>query len=103
MHKDPFWIRFAQLALLIGVSVAAVSAYVYADTVIHQIHLAFAKYGHAEAQHKIAQRYLQGIGVEQSHKKANAWFAKAAAQGHSAAQYNLAVAHMKKHHKLKRG
>jgi hypothetical protein len=46
---------------------------------------------------------VAGVGVEQDHKQAVAWFKRAADQGHAHAQYNLAVAHMKDHTTLKKG
>jgi len=40
-----------------------------------------AEGGHGEAQHDLAVRLHAGIGVEQNHASAFAWFAKSAEQG----------------------
>ena len=58
-----------QLARQVG----RVCSFHFADDVIHKIHLGYAHMGHAPAQHKIAQRYLQGVGVEKDMKTAVYW------------------------------
>jgi ankyrin repeat protein len=45
-----------------------------------------AKSGDARAQFKLGSMYRVGLGVESDPQKAKFWFAKAAAQGHAAAQ-----------------
>ena len=53
--------------------------------------LLLAKEGDPEAQVKIAECYMQGIGVEKDEGKAFKWFEKAARQGHVQAQYTLGL------------
>lgn len=50
-----------------------------------------ANAGHIAAQNNIALSYLHGLGVEKDEKKAFAWFEKAAKQGLSYAQSELAM------------
>lgn len=45
--------------------------------------------GDSEAQHQVAQRYLNGIGVEKDISKAIIWHRKAAEQGNPASQFFL--------------
>jgi TPR repeat protein len=45
--------------------------------------------GDSEAQHQVAQRYLNGTGVEKDVSKAIIWHRKAAEQGNSASQFFL--------------
>jgi TPR repeat protein len=47
--------------------------------------------GQAEAQYKLAMRYVYGDGVPQDYAKAFIWLSKAAVQGHSKAQNSLGV------------
>lgn len=48
-----------------------------------------AEWGDAWAQGMLAERYLQGRGVEQSYEKYFEWLTKAAEQGEPVSQYNL--------------
>lgn len=54
-------------------------------TVAIASYLKAAEMGFAPAQHRIAQVYLYGQGVNQNLREARRWFAAAAAQGHAAA------------------
>ncbi len=49
-----------------------------------------ARYGHAEAQYRIAVMYEEGRGVLKDEKKAASWYGQAAANGHADAQYHFA-------------
>lgn len=48
-----------------------------------------AKNKNQEAQLALAEKYLNGVGVEQDFKKAEKWFKKAAEEGNVEAQYQL--------------
>ena len=50
-----------------------------------------AEAGDANAQSKLGERYLQGLGVEKNGAEAENWIRKAAEQGSATAQYNLAT------------
>lgn len=62
-----------------------------------------AELGDAEAQYDLAYLYYKAnsdpsiTGVVQSDKLAAYWYRKAALQGHSRAQYNMAVLHLHGH------
>ena len=53
--------------------------------------LADAEQGDAEAQAGLGSNYQFGSGVTQNFKEAVRWYRKAAEQGHSIAQNNLAA------------
>jgi uncharacterized protein len=59
-----------------------------------------AERGDAESQYDLAYLYYKAgsdpliIGVAQSYKLAAQWYRKAALQGHTRAQYNMAVLHL---------
>lgn len=54
-------------------------------------HIYAAKYGYADAQFQLARSYAEGDGVERDRNEAMKWLRKAAAQGHTEAQYSLAL------------
>uniref|UniRef100_A0A8C5IG87 Uncharacterized protein n=1 Tax=Junco hyemalis TaxID=40217 RepID=A0A8C5IG87_JUNHY len=56
----------------------------------HVAHV-YARLGYPNAQHILAQRYLQGAGVEKNEDMAMRWFRQAAGQGHPHSSFNLAV------------
>ena len=59
-----------------------------------------AELGDAQSQYDLAYLYYKAgsdpliIGVTQSYKLAAQWYRKAAQQGHTSAQYNMAVLHL---------
>lgn len=53
-----------------------------------------AQNGDSEAQFKLGNMYLRGVGIEQDYEKAIYWLKLAAQQGHSAAQYNVACCYL---------
>lgn len=59
-----------------------------------------AELGDAESQYGLAYLYYKAgsdpaiVGVVQSYKLAAQWYRKAAQQGHTSAQYNMAVLHL---------
>lgn len=59
-----------------------------------------AERGDAESQYGLAYLYYKAgsdpaiVGVVQSYKLAAQWYRKAAQQGHTSAQYNMAVLHL---------
>ncbi len=53
--------------------------------------------GDAEAQFKMAVRYLEGQGVTQNPSEAVKWYTRAAKQGHAVAQYHLSILYQSGH------
>lgn len=60
----------------------------------HDLWLAEANKGDAEAQFNIAVMYSRGEGVAKDNKKAIDWYTRSAEQGHAPAQFNLGAAYM---------
>lgn len=52
-----------------------------------------AEQGEASAQHRLAEHYLTGSGIEQNHELAFQWYKKAAEQQHLPAMFDLATAY----------
>lgn len=48
------------MAVLIGVVVFCYYSYYYFEHMMTNVHTVYAHLGHPEAQHRLAQRYLQG-------------------------------------------
>ncbi|XP_069676318.1 secretory immunoglobulin A-binding protein EsiB-like [Periplaneta americana] len=69
------------------------AAFYHCDVVGLHLTRAYAHVGHQAAQHALAQRYLQGVGVQRNKTVAFHWFRKAAYQGHPHSSYNLALGH----------
>ncbi len=57
----------------------------------HQLWLAEAKDGNAEARYRLGGLYENGEGVDQSYLEAARWYREAALMGHAEAQYDLGV------------
>lgn len=67
---------------------------------IAKLYFQAADLGYAPAQNALGNCYCNGYGVEKSVEKAFEWYKKAADQGLSEAQYNLACCFEKHHEKL---
>lgn len=53
-----------------------------------------AEAGDVNAQYSLAERYFDGLGVEQDFGQAFYWFQQAARQGHAKAQFNVGMMHL---------
>lgn len=59
---------------------------------VEALHLA-AEQGDANAQNKLGEMFLHGVGVTPDTQEAVKWFRLAAKQGHAIAQFNLGVSY----------
>lgn len=83
--------------VLLGTALFVQATWVNADqdkttsrTTVNMIS-ALANSGRAEAQHKLAQLYFSGNGIEQNFQKAIEWYNKAAEQGHADSRNSLGM------------
>ncbi|CAL8075505.1 unnamed protein product [Calicophoron daubneyi] len=75
----------------------AILAYVYADELHLRITRAYAKMGVKRAQSILSERLLHDGKTQEERDEAIHWLEKAAKSGDPKANYNLVIAHMKKH------
>ncbi|XP_046409146.1 secretory immunoglobulin A-binding protein EsiB-like isoform X2 [Ischnura elegans] len=94
---DPRNFTWIEIAVLCGVLLFALFVVFHFESLQYHLTHAFAKMGIADAQHAMAQRYMQGNNVLKNRTEAIEWFKKAAEQGHAPSAYNAALMHVKGH------
>ncbi|OQR77621.1 hypothetical protein BIW11_06961 [Tropilaelaps mercedesae] len=92
--KDPWWVVTLEIAGVILLIFLLWFCWRHEELVHLNTAKIYAYMGHAQAQHVLGHRYLNGSGVERNHSEAMKWFRKSADQGHPHSAYNLAVGHM---------
>uniref|UniRef100_A0A915KVG4 Uncharacterized protein n=1 Tax=Romanomermis culicivorax TaxID=13658 RepID=A0A915KVG4_ROMCU len=101
--SDSILIKVFQVSIIFAIMLLGIYVYYCNEHASLHIEQFYAHFGHTEAQHKLAQRYLHGKGVQKDKERAVHWLQKAASKGHPEASYNLAIAHMKGYSKLELG
>ncbi|KAF6028513.1 hypothetical protein EB796_013209 [Bugula neritina] len=96
-------LKLWEIAILFGVFIFACYAYWYFDHFNFHVVRMYALAGYDEAQHKVGQYYMQGKGVDKHPAKGMEYFRLASDQGHAGASHNLALGHIMRHVKLKKG